>query len=335
MTAAERIPRLLIPIGILIGAGAAAYLAYDARREVTALREEWARAEGQLKTLNAEVTRMRIEQSTEGRGVHAILEKLEAYAPLLTSAAVAKPDYAAAEKEMQAILRATESLGVDAFEPLQKRFLELPADQFDARKWLLEAMLRADPGRGKAFVRKVLHGYHRDVPVSPRLRWYAADLLIRIDPELARVELRTILQTESSRGINPDRAAAYGIPVPDSSIASSGFHNFIGRYVRTNDPECIATLLMVLGRSEHDLVTVQECVKELGHLKAEKAVPAIEKLYKSPPAIRDNPLFLNHCLDALVEIQGAGARPFLEKALRNATNELVANKIKHLLQQLS
>jgi hypothetical protein len=123
--------------------------------------------------------------------------------------------------------------------------------------------------------------------------------------------------------------------VPDrAAIANTGFFNFVVHYVRTDDPQLEQTLLMVLGRVEHDVVTIQECVKALGQKKASLAVPTIEKLYSSPPLQQENPVFLNHCLTALVEIQGASARPFLEQALAKSTNELVQKHIQFLLGRL-
>ena len=104
--------------------------------------------------------------------------------------------------------------------------------------------------------------------------------------------------------------------------------------MQSDDPQLEDTLLMVMQRSEHDVVTVQECIKVLGQRRCERAVPAIEKLYRNPPNRVENPLFLVHCLTALHAIQGERARPFLEEALRTATTDTVANHCKHLLSQL-
>jgi hypothetical protein len=328
------LPTLLLQAATLLGVGALCFLAVRNQDEVQALRGRWEAAEQQLQILAGEMTRYRLEQRAEGKGVDAVLEKLKAYAPQLTSASVPQPEYRAAKKEMDAVLRATESLGKSAFEPIRQRFLDLPVENFDERKWLLEAMVSADRERGIDFVQQVLQGNHKSVPVSARQRWYAADMLVREDKPRAALTLRTILLTESSRGINTDRAKAYNMEIPDANVASAGFENFIDRYLRSEDSECADTLLMMLGRSEHDRVTMQECVKALGQLQAKKAVPALEKLFASPPGISDNPLFMNHCLDALFDIEGAAARPFFEQALKNAGNELVANKLKHLLQQI-
>lgn len=314
-----------------------------AAEEQQLLQSRLTAAEAQLQILANEMTRFRIEQPAKGKGVDAVLEKLTAYAPQLTSAAVAEPQFRYAQKEMQAALRATASLGKAAFEPLRQRFLDLGPERFDEKKWLLEAMVAADRARGTEFVNRVLEGHHREIPVSARLRFYAADMLVlplqggfrdALDKRLGGLTLRGILRTESARGINPDRVAAYNLPVPETNLVSANFENFVPRYLLSDDDEKGATLLMMLGRSEHDLKTIQECVKALGELKVKDAVPAIEKLYANQPVIRDNPIFQGHCLQALVDIQGEAARPFLQQALREAGNELTANRAKHLLEQL-
>ncbi len=301
------------------------------------LREMTAALEG-LRTeqavLAAEVTRFRIEQRAEGKGPQALLEKLRAYAPLLTNARIPEPDYQTARQEMEAIHRAMGALGKDMWPPLVERYRQLdPTKDYDEKHRLLEAALAVDPEQAKALLLKVLQGYHRDTPVSPRLRWLAADLLLKTDKPAAGRALREILGYESSRGIQPERALAYQIPIPDTTAMSSGFHNFIERYVSSGDAETEATLLMVLGRTEHDLPTVQECVKALGGLKSAKAVKAIEQLYRKPPVIQDNPIFLCHCLDALVNIRGKEACGFLQEALAAGGNEIVVNKIRFLMQE--
>lgn len=329
------LPCLLLQAVTLLGVGALAVLAVRQGEQVQELRQQSQAAEAQLRVLAAEMTRFRIEQSsTKGPGVPAILERIKAYAPQLTSASVPMPDYRASLKEMDAILRATESLGKPAFEPIRQRFLDLPVREYDEKKWLLQAMVCADREAGLDFVQQVLEGTHNSVPVSPRLRWYAADMMLREDKPRAALLLRTILRTESSRGINVERASAYHLAIPDKSVPMAGFENFVAYYLRSDDPECISTLLMVLGRAEHDLPTLQECVKALGELHAQEAVPTIEKLYSNPPIISDNPLFPNHCLDALFKIEGERARPFFEQALKQVNNDLIANKLKHLLQEL-
>lgn len=288
-----------------------------------------------LQQVLGEVTRLRIEQSAGSLGPQALLTKLRTYAPLLASSRTAEPDFQNAKKEMDAILRAWKSLGSDAAKPIQDRLSQLkPEKDFDEIKWLLEAMVAVDRDAGTLLLKDVLLG--RQLP-APRLRWYAADALTRHDRPLAQTLLRQVLLTESSRGFNESYAAAFpGAVIPDkAALSSSGFFNYVSHYVRTDDPKTEETLLMVIGRAEHDPTTIQECVKALGERKSLQAVPAIEKLYKNPPLQQENPIFLNYCLSALVDIQGKGARAFLEAALPTATSETVSRHIQFLLNKIA
>ncbi|HEX5051791.1 MAG TPA: hypothetical protein VFZ65_08475 [Planctomycetota bacterium] len=310
--------------------GLAAYALSEVGRRVDALARQAATNETVLRQVQAEVTRMRLEQSAGTQGPAALLMKLRTYAPMLVSARTTEPDYRSAQKEMQAILLAFGSIGEDAWAPIMERLGQLRGDKnFDEVKWLLEAAVRVDPKAGKALVHDVLLGQR--LP-SPRLRWYAARMLIDLDKQLAQAALRQIMRTESSRGINLDRAQAYGAAIPDqAAFATTGFNNFVQLYVLSEDPKIDETLLMVIGRSEHDPITIQECVEALGKRHCAAAVEAIQRLYKNPPLHQENPLFLVKCVDALHEIQGEGARSFLEEALRTTDTETVANHIKFLL----
>src|SRR5262245_2300330 len=229
-----------------------------------------------------EVTRIRIEQKAEMKGPKGLLEKLRTYAPLVTSSRTTDPDYKAALKEIQAVLRAFESIGQDAWAPIMARLGELRGDKdFDEVRWLLEAAVRVDPKEGKAILQQVLLG--RYLP-SPRLRLQAARMLIDLDKPLAQTLLRRILMTEFHNGMNPDRAQAYHAEVPDkAALAQNGFFNFVLWYLRSEDPQTDDTLLMVLGRTEHDVPTIQECIKALGDRRCERAVEPIQKLFKNPP----------------------------------------------------
>jgi hypothetical protein len=280
-----------------------------------------------------EVTRIRLEQRAEALGPAGLLAKLRVYAPLVTSARTPEPDFQQAKREIDAVLRALATIGADAWKPVTDRLRELDGDKdYDEARYLVRAALQIDPKAGKEIAKDVLAGAR--LP-SPKMRWDAARILLEADRQLAQRLLRHIVSTESSRGVHPDRAGEQGMPIPDpAAMAASGFHNFIALYVQSEDPQLEETLLMVMGRAEHDLVTVQECVKALGERRCERAVPAIERLYRQPPHRVENPLFLMHCLTALHHIQGAAARPFLEEALRTATTDTVAKHCRHLLGQL-
>lgn len=330
-----RRPALLLPVAVLAALGGtfwAAFAAHGLRSEMQALTAQLTANQQKLDDVLAEVTRIRLEQSAEQKGPQGLLAKLRAYAPILVTARTTAPDYAAAEKEMQAILRAFEALGADAWPFVRGRIAELSAEKhYDELRWLLEAAARIDAKAGAELLQQILQGTY--LP-NPRLRWHAANLLLRFDRPLAQRLLRQILETESARGPNLERAAAYNLPIPDpAAISQTGFFNFVIHYIRSEDDKIEDTLLMVLSRNEHDLLTVQECIEELARRKSTRAVAAIERAFKNPPARVDNPLFLIKCLDALDTIAGKDAVPFFEAAQREATNPRVAQHLGGLLQK--
>jgi hypothetical protein len=320
---------------LLAGAlGFGAFSLWRLQTRIDQLVDEQAKTTATLANVLGEVTRFRLEQSAGSKGPHALLEKLRTYAPLLASSRTSEPDFRNALKEMEAILLAFTTLGKDAWEPLQERLASRKADtDFDEIKWLLEASIKIDKAATTPILEQILLG--RRLP-SPRLRWYAAEALTRTDRPVAQAALRRILLTETSRGIDPDRAAYYGGGVPDAAaLAQSGFNNFVIHYVRTEDEKIDETLQMVIARSAQDAMTVQECVKFLGERRAVSAIETLEKLFAKPPMGIENPLFLNHCLDALVAIQGKDARPFLEKALAKTNPETVTTRVQHHLKDIN
>jgi hypothetical protein len=282
-----------------------------------------------------EVTRMRLEQSAGSKGPQALLDKLHLYAPLAADSRTTEPDFKNAQKEMAAIVRAFRTLGKDAWRPIQDRLAELkPENDFEEIKQLLCAAVAVDHEAGVKLLEQVLLGHK--LP-SPRLRWLAGRELIKEERALAQIRLRQVLLTETSKGFDPTHAGDYpGAVVPDrAAMSERGFENFVEIYELSGDPQADDTLLMVIGRSIDDRVTVQSCVKILGNHRYARAVPVIEKLYQQPPLGQQDPLFLGYCLEALVDIQGAEARPFLENALPNASSDTVAKKIQYLLQKIA
>jgi hypothetical protein len=324
---------LVLAIGLCatLGAATLAYLVYDQGQRVAALTKTLAAQEMKLEDVYGEIVRIRIEQKSDRLGPDALMEKLRVFAPLLVSARTTEPDFKSAQKEMDAVLRAFQTMGEPAWVAIEARLKELnPAKNFDEIKWLLEAAERVNKPKALEIVKDVLLGLKYP---NPRLRWYAASMLIDYDKPLAQETLRRVLSTESSRGINMERAQVYGASIPDkNAFATTGFNNFVQWYVRSEDPQMETTLLMVIGRSEHDTVTIQECIEVLGKRKCAAAVGQIEQLCENPPGQFENPIFQNKCYDALVEIQGAGARRFLEAQLEKATSQLVKDHIKELLK---
>ena len=335
MTASPAPRSALVPVLVIAAIGAFGFCGWSLWRleqRSADLAAAHAKDATALQQVLAELNRIRIEQNSTIKGPQALLEKLRTYAPLLASARTAEPDFKNAQQEMEAILRAFPTLGQDAWKPIMARLEQLkPVENFDEIKWLLEAALRVDAGPTKQLLQDVLLGYK--LP-SSRLRLYAARMLTDADQPLAQTLLRRVLNTESSRGINPDRAAAYG-PIPDSAaFATTGFHNFVVHYVRTGDAKIDDTLLMLLGRGEHDTMTLKECIKALTDRRCERAAEPIERLYRNPPQEHQDELFLRQCLGSIASLRGKAAIPFLEEMLPKAGTETLAKHIQQLLDEL-
>lgn len=333
----RRAHALALAAGItaLAAVGWATWVQWEHQRVTTQLLARATANDATLQALLGEVTRMRLEQSAGTKGPQALLEKLQTYAPMLTSSRFTEPDYQAARKEMAAIVRAFASLGQDAKKPIEERMKQLtPTKDYDELKWLLEAYLEVDPAAATELLQGVLLGQR--LP-SPRLRWLAAEKLTERNKPLAQQLLRRVLETESSRGFNPDYAAMYpGAVVPDAAaMDANGFFNYVVRYGHTDDPQMEDTLLKVMGRSGHDASTIRECVKLLGERRSVAAIGAIQKAFREPPLQVQDPVLLGHCLQALVDIQGKDARPFLEEQLPKASNPAIANRIQALLNDIA
>src|SRR5690349_4693100 len=144
-------PSRLLPVTVLaVVLAALCIVILDLRGKIVQLTERTQAAEQTLDKVLGEVTRTRIEQSVGGVGIHALMDKMAAYAPILTEANYAKPDFMAAQREMEAVLRAVQAIGTDAFAPLQAKLLKAdPQKDFELQKLLLDAAMRADPEQGK------------------------------------------------------------------------------------------------------------------------------------------------------------------------------------------
>jgi hypothetical protein len=322
----------LLAIALITLTSVAGYSWFQAERLLREQTARIAKIEKSIEDILGETTRLRIEQSSSSKGPAALLEKLKVYAPMTADARVTEPDFQNALKELKSILRAFESCGEQAWNPITERLQAVDARKdFEETKWLLEIALRLNPPAGKQIAKEVLLGHRLPLP---RLRWMAADLLIRHDKPLAGDLLRKILLVESGRGVDMSRAQSQGMQIPDAAaFATTGFHNFVLRYIQSEDEKVEETLTMLLSRVEHDAVTIQECVKELGKRKSKRAVEQIKRLYDNPPLKQENPIFLNHCLRAIHSIEGDAATAWLEDRLRSAPTDTVANLINSLLNK--
>jgi hypothetical protein len=278
----------------------------------------------------------RFEQtSNAGLGIEALLEKLGHWAPQLDSAMTPAAELPLVEGRIRELLEAVRGLGPSAGPEIERRYHAAGGDEL--RKWLLRAALAADPPRGKELLVRTLRAL--EFKASQRLREFAADALLEIDRPAAGTVLRDILGYESSVGIDERRIPReYLERFPEALFAhaggSPGFFNFIPRYVASGDPAREETLIMLLSRQGHDLLTVQECVKQLGAMRSRAAAPKIQQLYDSPPEITQNPIFQRHCLDAIAECLGKDACDWLAEKQRAERNELLAAKLTELRQRL-
>ena len=275
---------------------------------------------------------MRLEQSVDGKGIGAVLEQLSTYSPLLAQATLSDPSYRETMERVEQAVAAARAIGPEAYPSVYDAFLAAGRSaNEEERRWLLRTALAIDPVRGLDLVTRIVRNRSPELQISQRLRWLAADELLAHDVQRAQHELRQILLTESARGVNPQFLGAGGIAPAGSQ---TGFHNFVGRYLQSEDPQAEVTLTQVIAKMEHDRMTKQECVKALGSMGAKGAVPFIKKLYDDPPEIQGNPLFLNHCIEAIALIEGSRACEWLQEQYRNATHPLVLEKIKAKMKEL-
>ena len=72
--------------------GFQSYALLSLSTEVEDLRTSHDAVLAELQVVSGEVTRFRVEQSAEGQGPQALLEKLQVYAPLLSNARVVDPE---------------------------------------------------------------------------------------------------------------------------------------------------------------------------------------------------------------------------------------------------
>ncbi|MDA0375485.1 MAG: hypothetical protein O2865_17000 [Planctomycetota bacterium] len=326
---ASRLLPALACVGALVAAAASTWNLAEARR----IGAEIAGTKAELETLSRTVRLIRIEGSSEGRGIGAILEQIRFWAPQLATSSTPHPAAIKIEENLWEAVDVIEALGASAFGPILAA-LESPEAQGDeTRKWMLRAALRADPAKAKALVASVVRGTR--LAPSPRLRFLAADELLGLDQEFAGDVLSQVLQIESAQGVT--RTAPPGLaPEYERVIGTNAFpdfFNFIERFVRSKHEDVPAVLQMILGRSEHDRMTYQECVRWLGELRVRDALPRIKDLYATPPRGEFNPLFLNVCLQAIADIDGPGACAFFREELRRVDVPVVSTKLQDLLKQ--
>lgn len=292
-----------------------------------------AAVEARLEAVDQRLNLIRLEMDVKGKGVGALIEQIEVWAPELASGSTPAPTWQKVEQRLREVLDAAEALGPTAFDAFVGA-LEGGSDGHgvETRRWLLRAATRADPERGLALLSRVVRGTALDP--SSRLRAMAADDLIELDREHAGRILAQILQYESHNGVQ--RQPPPGLaPEFERVIGTNRFPDFvhlIDKYVGTGHPEREKVLQMLLGRAEHDQITYQKCIEHLGELGVEEAVPRIQQLYDNPPG-RFAPLFQMHCASAVAKIQGARACDWLKQKLLETDQQALAGRLQQLIKQ--
>ncbi|MFO1052714.1 MAG: hypothetical protein U1F36_10915 [Planctomycetota bacterium] len=328
---ASKSPLLIASLVTLAGLGATtAWLGSKLGalgREVGRLTEETA----QIRRI---ATLMRLEDKSQGRGIGAILEQIEHYGPMLASAGTPSPTANFIVERLEEALTAVEVLGRDAFGRIQAELEQNSTLDNETRTWLLRAGIRADRPAGLDLAAQLARGIR--MSPDPATRLAAARELVSQDKEMAGGVLRQILDIESSRGVTrqppPELAKDYERAIP--SNVGSQFCNFITLFAQTRHPDVEVVLRQILGRKEHDMLTYQECIVELGRLKSKDAVPAIKELYANPPGNQFNPMFLNHCVQAIADIDGADACEWMREQLKTQDVPLVQARLQDLVKQL-
>ena len=326
---ATRAAPLVATLAAVIAAAAAVWSAV----RLDGVERRLERATDQLAELTEVAKLLRLEGASEGRGIAAIIEQIDFWAPQLAAAATPPAATGRIRSTLDDSLDAVGALGESAWQPLITE-LETPGVRDDeARKWLLRAALRANPQQAEALLAGVLRGTR--LAPSARLRFFAADELLERNRAFAGEVLAQILSIESAKGVTRDVPPEFA-PEYERVIGTNQFpefFNLIERFVRSRHPDVAAVLQMILGRPEHDLITLQTCVRELGKLGARDALPRIRELYSKPPRGMTSPLFATTCLQAIADLEGAAACDWFREQLSVVDVPVISTKLQDLVKQ--
>ena len=275
------------------------------------------------------------QQSTAGLGFSALVEQIKYWAPLADSGTTPEIQIPVIEDRLRAVLLAMESLGEPAFQQLVDEFNRSSSERdYHVRRWLLNGMIKLDAERAADFLVTLIQSY--DDPVPPRMRMYAVDRLMEVDRARAGATLRQLLDAETHRGLEKRRVAPAVLlehPNADQNvIPNPGFSTFVQRFAATEHQDVEQVLLRILiRRRDYDLMTLQEAVKTLGQLRFEAAAPKIKDLFENPPR-NFHPMFRNHCLDAIANIDGQSACHYFKQVLLTEKRDLVISKLTELIK---
>ena len=303
------------------------------REELTHLRE-------QSRDLKFSIDLLRYESTShyEGKGFNALLDHLTYWAPQLQTSNKGTVEFYKVGDRVEAVVETMGQLR-DVFPQIEAVLqqggitAEDPATDDEIRKWLLRAAHSADPDKGRDLYANLLRA--KDGSISSRMRMIAVNALFEDDKKLTGEILHEILANENARGIQR--------PGAQTARSRRGqqpqFYNFIKYYVASEHPDVNKTLMQILDRPEHDLLTLQECTKFLGERKVRPAAKRLKELYweqHSPHAGKvPNPLFRMKILNAVAKIEGADAVEFLKEVDRKEGDTSIRNRLNELRKQVS
>lgn len=307
---------------------------WNLRAGIISLQTRTAALEQALQGVERAVQLSRFERGSKGLGVTALLEQLRHWAPLLSLSTTPQREIPAVQERVEDLTRALEAVGADALPPLLAALQGAKPDEDDLRKWILTAVPRIDRERGLTLLEDCVRGLDR--AISPRIRVHAANLLLELDKARLGKILGELLTYESATGIDATRLphglreafAAARLPPQRMPM----FFNFIDLFAATGANDVAEKLIMVAGRPDHDLATIQACVKQLGELRSAHAVKVLKRLYESPPEMMVNPIFQGHCLEAIGKIEGGAGCDYFKEMLRRGPDERVQAKLSDLIK---
>lgn len=318
---------ILVPAVLVVVLAAQVVLLLGFRTELQELQAQAVENHELLAAQEAQIQLLRIETGAEGLGVRAVIEHIETHVPELTRSSTPQPQRLRAQALLDRALKATEALGPGVF-PAISAAIDDPEKDPKVREWLMKAALRADPARGTQLLSDYTRG--RRGGGNGRLRILAGKLLVETDKRLAAEALHDVLTTESHLGV---RRPTGNDPVAQVRPPVHDFFNFIDLYVQSEHDQVEVTLLSLLNRRDHNLITKQRCVSWLGEMQSSRAAPIIRSLFSEPPSLEPTPLFRQRCVNAIGRIEGPAACEWFRESLKTAESPPVRAALQAQLRE--
>ena len=325
MTAPKSPLVAIFVLATALAAGGAALLRFSLLPEIARQRAAQDALSTEVARLADAVQALRFEKPA-GNTLGTILEHLKYWSGKMEqygNSVVEKPRIEAHIKEG---MEALAGLGANATGAIEETFLANSTTDDELRWRLLKVLCQLDKARGQKLAERCLR---RQVSVTPRLRVLAADELLALDGRQAGEVLKQVLTTEYHRSTRP--------PLPGEPLQpreDPGFYNFVIRFLQSSYPGKEGVLLELLHATHQDLMTLNEVVGGLAAQKSRDAVPKIQEYFEA----RDrhpfsSPLFRRRCAQALVEILGQDACPYLREQFVAETDETVKRVRENLVKQ--